>query len=335
MSLSDRRARTTIDARRGSRGPRRTRRAFTLVELLVVIGIIAALIGILLPVLSGVQARGRDLKCQSNIRQFLLAFQGYAAENKGSMPYGLYYVPENPTNYLPGGGSDTRFVSWASQIGKYVVKGSAGDNENNNFPDVLQCPEAQLVYTHVVGYCANMVIFPGRSDEFSITGNLNVIPPARLNQMFPHNALVWDTSVSPGLENNVGDLLGADVDDNQRFWRGAATAQYRYYDPADVYARIAPGLYGNNKPLRFNASSWKNIDPAANINNNGPGYPYQGNLRFRHNKDTTCNVGFADGHVEGIKAKMNPDKSMKNNDAVRKLWMIRWPSGIRRDPSVP
>ena len=335
MSLSDRRARTTIDARRGSRDPRRTRRAFTLVELLVVIGIIAALIGILLPVLSGVQARGRDLKCQSNIRQFLLAFQGYAAENKGSMPYGLYYVPENPANYGPGGGGDTRFVSWASQIGKYVVKGSAGDNENDNFPDVLQCPEAQLVYTHVVGYCANMVVFPSRSDEFSVSGNLNVIPPARLNQMFPHNALVWDTSVSPGLENNVGYLLGADVDDNQRFWRGAVSAQFRYYDPADVYARIAPGLYGNNKPLRFNASSWKNIDPSANINNNGPGYPYQGNLRFRHNKDTTVNVGFADGHVEGIKAKLNPDKTMKSNDAVRKLWMIRWPSGIRRDPSVP
>jgi prepilin-type N-terminal cleavage/methylation domain-containing protein len=44
-------------------------RGFTLVELLVVIGIIVVLIGVLLPVLSGVAARGRDVQCQSNIRQ--------------------------------------------------------------------------------------------------------------------------------------------------------------------------------------------------------------------------------------------------------------------------
>jgi prepilin-type N-terminal cleavage/methylation domain-containing protein/prepilin-type processing-associated H-X9-DG protein len=312
------------------------RRAFTLVELLVVIGIIAALIGILLPVLSGVSARGRDIKCQSNIRQMLQAFQGYAAENKGSMPYGIYYVPENPTDYSPGGGSDTRFVSWASQVGKYGVRGAAGDNENNNFPEFLQCPAAQLVYPHVVGYAANMVVFPSRADEYFVSGNPNVIPPAKLNQLFPHNALVWDTSVSPGLENNVGYLVGADVDDSQRFWRGAAIGQYRYYDARDVYGTVlVQSGYGNNRPLKFNTSTWKNIDPSTNINNNGPGVPYQGNLRFRHVKETACNVGFADGHVEAIKGKFNPDKSMKANDAIRKLWMIRWPTGIRRSSNVP
>ncbi len=345
MSLSDRRARNIDARRRASRAfnlfelsaVRKVKRAaFTLVELLVVIGIIAALIGILLPVLSGVSARGRDIKCQSNVRQMLMAFQGYAAENKGSMPYGLYYVPENPSNYTPSG--DARFVSWASQVGKYGVRGAAGDNENNNFPEFLQCPEAALAYPHNVGYAANMVVFPSRADEYFVSGDRNVIPPAKLNQLFPHNALVWDTSVSPGLENNVGYLVGADVDDSQRFWRGAGVAQYRYYDPRDVYGTVlVTSGYGNNKPLKF-GSTWKNIDPATNINNNGPGAPYQGNLRFRHVKETAVNVGFADGHVEPIKGKFKSDKSMltpQSNDAIRKLWMMRWPSGIRRSQNVP
>ncbi len=340
MSLSDRHraarapARARLPLYLRPPPPRRRRRstAFTLVELLVVIGIIAALIGILLPVLSGVQARGRDLKCQSNIRQILMAFQGYAAENKGSMPYGIYFSPEDPGSFGPVGGS--RFFSWASQVGKYVVKGADGDNLSNNFPPVLQCPEAELSYNHIVGYCANMVVFPSRLAERQALGSPNVISPAKLNQLFPHNALVWDTSVSPGLENNVGYLVGADVDDVQRFW-SPDVPQQRYYDPADVFGRIPPGIYGNNKPIRFHATTWKNIDPGLDLPN-GPGYPYQGNLRFRHGKDTACNVGFADGHVEAIKGRFNPDRTMKGggsqNDATRKLFMMRWPSGIPRGP---
>src|SRR5262245_66672487 len=69
---------------------KRASRAFTLVELLVVIGIIAALIGILLPVLSGVQSRGRDIKCQSYLKQICQLFIMYASENKGRLPYTFF-----------------------------------------------------------------------------------------------------------------------------------------------------------------------------------------------------------------------------------------------------
>jgi len=64
----------------------RRSKGFTLIELLVVIGIIALLIGILLPVLVAARERARSIKCASNIRQILLGINMYVDENKGWLP---------------------------------------------------------------------------------------------------------------------------------------------------------------------------------------------------------------------------------------------------------
>jgi prepilin-type N-terminal cleavage/methylation domain-containing protein/prepilin-type processing-associated H-X9-DG protein len=63
------------------------RKAFTLLELLVVIAVITLLLGILMPALSTAKSQAKAAVCQSNLRQLTLANTGYATENEA------YYVP--------------------------------------------------------------------------------------------------------------------------------------------------------------------------------------------------------------------------------------------------
>src|SRR5205823_5904683 len=76
----------------------RRSKGFTLVELLVVIGIIVLLISILLPALQGAWESARAIRCEANLRNIYQGMAAYAVENKGSLPA----APASATDYYPG-----------------------------------------------------------------------------------------------------------------------------------------------------------------------------------------------------------------------------------------
>src|SRR2546421_2480922 len=93
---------------RDAHPPAKGMAGFSLVELLVVIGIIALLLGLLMPALSGFRQRAREVQCQATLRNIGYAGQLHANDRRGRLPLGGWQF--NPVGGMvnPAGGGDAQ-----------------------------------------------------------------------------------------------------------------------------------------------------------------------------------------------------------------------------------
>ncbi len=159
--------------------------AFTLVELLVVIGIISLLMGILMPSLSKVSQQARQIRCQSNLRQWAAAVITYANDNQACLPrrgQGIQATsnvtrPEDWFNALP---PLMNMPTYATMAAAKTVP-SAADNS------LWSCPEADKTPTgNFFAYAMNMGLSPW-----------NVATPDKLTRVGPTSTMVFLTE-GPG-----------------------------------------------------------------------------------------------------------------------------------------
>jgi prepilin-type N-terminal cleavage/methylation domain-containing protein/prepilin-type processing-associated H-X9-DG protein len=118
---------------------RRRCRAFTLVELLVVIGIIALLISILLPALSRAREQGNAVKCMSNLRQLYMGTELYAVAFKG------FTMPSTA-----GTGSAQNFNWWGIEVlgaalgvNRFGTNGASQVDAVDRLAKILDCPSLE------------------------------------------------------------------------------------------------------------------------------------------------------------------------------------------------
>lgn len=319
--------------------PQRRVPAFTLVELLVVIGIIAVLIAILLPALNIARKQARTVKCASNMRQIHQALWLYANENKGSLPFGWTY--ESPQTSGPNAGRPTSsanrgYKDWDSVVSFVTNKKrsngdlagfhatSGGFDMYKQYSPILQCPEVdKSFYGYASDYAPHPVAMPSLLHEqvswyptqWSGPGVQGAwtVSPAKITDLYPDNALLWDKMVIANslwgpLYQGVEDPrfgVNTQIDDGLLAYPQLTARRYRDDKMGDPYASDPD--FAQNLPIWLPAESsngpWDYNRDMADIT---PQYVTIWNwqfgwVRFRHGaRDTLANVCFADGSVRTI-----------------------------------
>ena len=259
----------TVHGRDGLARQSGRRSAFTLVELLVVIGLIGVLIGILLPSLAKAREAARSVQCKSLLRQYALAFQMYQNEANGV--------------------AVDAYKTWDYGYGlaKYL-------SQKNGIPEQMtRCPADNDARLATLGGFASTGVVPSLDQDASTDPQLRTL-----------DGTVYHPRVSFGINANVfsdsrrvsGGVSAARWVKPSKF-RSAAGAttgsgMAGMFDPT----RIAVfGDYMNNP--RVDIPTLPMLIPTDLTTD--PGTKGMGSVPYRHNG--SANMAFLDGHVGTIR----------------------------------
>ncbi len=260
----------------------RNRSAFTLVELLVVIGISAVLIALLLPTLNRAREQANAIKCLSNLRQLGQAMVMYNTNNNG------FVIPSYTMTGVVGGPA-VPLEGWASILDrdKYV----GGNRENDH--SVFVCPSMLDIEGMATGQTG---ADPGKPKGWMDWPNLRIgtanfpttIPDRGFNEIIrvgywinADNPIGATASFKPDMFYTSSVGYGPSAEG--RFMTYTKTARFRH--PSRLIV-LADGVYaGRQRDNRIGTTNSR--------------------IGYRHPQQM-ANVCFADGHAEAVSGKTFP-----------------------------
>jgi len=282
------------------------RRAFTLVELLVVIGIIALLISILLPALNKARRSATAVQCLSNERTIGQAMLMYSNDNRGVIL---------PCTTWPGATTTGTPDFWAFSLvaGKYLpdpaINGSGGSVATASRNTVLVCPSVRdfCVYND----CTAATTIAGAADGFERRVSTLFLPGKSATNPSPpdslgNGAMIGGTTPSPGacildIGYGINGATGTGGIAQQPmgwcFW-GAATS---HTEKVSAFTRSSDTI------VLYDGTAWLPDHDLTRIRGSRHGQWLSG----KPESSGLCNVLFLDGHSASI-----PRGELPNTDPV-------------------
>ena len=275
------------------------KRAFTLIELLIVIGIIAVLAGVLLGNYSGIIERARSAKCQTNLKNLANAVHTYAADGRYPFAESAQALSEaGPSIYEAKG-----WISWMSRDKDFPIQGDSPISlqhvsyANNSREDVFFAITNGAIWT-AMGRNHDSYICPVHADACAKQGVRQPGWSYQMNAWFGYEETKGQADALWDPRYETGHIARAD--------RRLLFAEIPGLDPDGKIAHKCgaklprPNLTGGDDDDEMcGCLKYKTLSGG------------KGTIGFNHmrGREIVGHVAFADGHVESFAAPKSGDST--------------------------